>query len=88
MWAGLRGKKRCVVIAQGFYEWLVKDKNTKIAHYTKPKDGSLMVMAGFWDSVSYPGLDGSHETFTILTTESNKKLKCVVPMPTNDDALD
>lgn len=52
MWAGLRGRNRCIVIAQGFFEWLKKG-NDKIPHFTKPADGKYLVMAGLFDSVKY-----------------------------------
>lgn len=55
MWTSMKRKKRCVVIAQGFYEWLKKGKD-KIPHYTKRKDGKLMCFAGLWDCVQYEGL--------------------------------
>lgn len=55
MWTSMKRKKRCIVIAQGFYEWLKKGKD-KIPHYTKRKDGKLMCFAGLWDCVQYEGL--------------------------------
>ncbi|KAJ3856068.1 hypothetical protein EV368DRAFT_61966 [Lentinula lateritia] len=36
MWNSLRGRKRCVVVCQGYYEWLPKGKD-KIPHFIKPK---------------------------------------------------
>lgn len=57
MWTSMKKKKRCVVVCQGFYEWLKKgpDGKEKIPHYTKRKDGDLMYFAGLWDSVQYEG---------------------------------
>lgn len=55
MWTSMKRKKRCIVIAQGFYEWLKKGKD-KMPHYTKRKDGKLMCFAGLWDCVQYEGL--------------------------------
>ena len=51
----MKQKKRCIVVAQGFYEWLKKGKE-KIPHYVKRKDGKLMCFAGLWDCVQYEGL--------------------------------
>lgn len=45
----MRDRKRCVIVSQGFYEWQKKDSKTKLAHFVKPKDGKLMLMAGLWD---------------------------------------
>ncbi|RDL39053.1 DUF159-domain-containing protein [Venustampulla echinocandica] len=39
MWTTMKQKKRCVVVAQGFYEWLKKGKE-KLPHYVKRKDGA------------------------------------------------
>jgi len=55
MWTSMKQKKRCIVIAQGFYEWLNKGKQ-KIPHYIKRKDGQLMCAAGLWDCVQYEGV--------------------------------
>jgi putative SOS response-associated peptidase YedK len=45
----VRDRKRCVVIANGFFEWQKKDSKTKLPHFVKPKEGKLMLMAGLWD---------------------------------------
>lgn len=56
MWNTMKKGKRCVVVAQGFYEWLKKNGGKeKIPHYTKRKDGQLMCFAGLWDCVQYEG---------------------------------
>jgi putative SOS response-associated peptidase YedK len=55
MWASMKGRKRCIVIAQGFFEWLTKGKE-KVPHYIRRKDGGLMLLAGLWDCVQYEGM--------------------------------
>lgn len=76
MWTSMKHKKRCIVIAQGFYEWLKKNGGKeKIPHYIKRKDGKLMCMAGLWDCVQYEGSDEKIYSYTIITTDSNKQLK-------------
>jgi putative SOS response-associated peptidase YedK len=55
MWATMKARKRCIVIAQGFYEWLQKGPKEKVPHYIKRKDGRLLCMAGLWDCVQYEG---------------------------------
>jgi putative SOS response-associated peptidase YedK len=54
MWTTMKQKKRCIVVAQGFYEWLKKGKD-KVPHFVKRKDGKLMCFAGLWDCVQYEG---------------------------------
>lgn len=54
MWSSMKGRKRCIVVAQGFYEWLKSGKE-KMPHFVKRKDGRLMCFAGLWDCVQYEG---------------------------------
>lgn len=75
MWNTMKQKKRCIVVAQGFYEWLKKNGGKeKIPHYVKRKDEQLMCFAGLWDCVQYEGSNDRHYTYTIITTDSNKQL--------------
>lgn len=75
MWNTMKQRKRCIVVAQGFYEWLKKNGGKeKIPHYMKRKDEQLMCFAGLWDCVQYEGSDEKLYTYTIITTDSNKQL--------------
>ncbi|KAI0502846.1 hypothetical protein F5B22DRAFT_631775 [Xylaria bambusicola] len=75
MWSSMKGRKRCIVVVQGFYEWLKKDGGReKMPHYVKRKDGKLMCLAGLWDVVQYENDDEKLYTYTIITTDSNKQL--------------
>lgn len=52
----MKKQKRCIIVAQGFYEWLKKNNGKeKIPHFTKRKDGQLMCFAGLWDRVQFEG---------------------------------
>lgn len=55
MWTSMKKKKRCIVVCQGFYEWLKKSGGQKVPHFVKRKDAQLMLMAGLYDSVTYEG---------------------------------
>lgn len=75
MWTSMKKSKRCVVVAQGFYEWQKKnDGKVKIPHFVKRKDGQLMLFAGLWDRVRYEGAEADLWTYTIITTDNNKQL--------------
>ena len=76
MWTSMKRKKRCLVVAQGFYEWLKKGPGgkEKIPHFVKRKDGDLMCFAGLWDCVKYEDSEEKLYTYTIITTDSNKQL--------------
>jgi putative SOS response-associated peptidase YedK len=81
MWASMKARKRCIVVAQGFYEWLKPPgpgSRDKIPHFVRRKDGKLMCIAGLWDCVRYDedGDESSRNyTYTVITTSSNKQLK-------------
>ncbi|KAK5661629.1 hypothetical protein OQA88_9729 [Cercophora sp. LCS_1] len=74
MWASMKGKKRCVVIAQGFYEWVKLGPKEKQPYFVRRKDAGLMMFAGLWDRVRYE--DGQEVwSYTIVTTEVCDKLR-------------
>jgi len=77
MWSSMKSRKRCVVVAQGFYEWLKVGPKEKVPHYVKRKDGKLMCFAGLWDCVRYEGEEDQEKqyTYTVITTDSNEQLK-------------
>jgi len=75
MWNTMKQRKRCIVVAEGFYEWLKKNGGKdKLPHFVKRKDGELMCFAGLWDCVKYEGSEENLWTYTIITTDSNKQL--------------
>lgn len=76
MWNTMKQRKRCIVVAEGFYEWLKKNNGKeKIPHFVKRKDSELMCFAGLWDMVKYEGSEDKLYTYTIITTDSNPQLK-------------
>ncbi|KAK0616317.1 hypothetical protein B0T14DRAFT_433516 [Immersiella caudata] len=78
LWGTMKARKRCIVVAQGFYEWLRPNgpgTKEKVPHFVKRKDGKLMCFAGLWDSVQYEGEEKRLYTYTVITTDSNKQLK-------------
>ncbi|KAH9056818.1 DUF159-domain-containing protein [Lactarius vividus] len=70
MWGSIKGKKRCVVVAQGYYEWLKKGTQ-RIPHFTRRKDRRLMLFAGLYDSATLDGQSEPLWTFTIVTTAAS-----------------
>ena len=60
---------RCLVVADGFYEWLKQDK-VKIPYYTCLKSKNHMGFAGLYNNWKSP--EGEQIcTSTIITTEAN-----------------
>lgn len=69
MWSSMKGRKRCVVVAQGFYEWLKSGKE-KVPHFVKRKDGKLMCFAGLWDCVQYEGEPQLRQVWACVSNNS------------------
>ncbi|MBE3047923.1 SOS response-associated peptidase [Candidatus Bathyarchaeota archaeon] len=55
LWSSMKGRKRCVVVADGFFEWLKVGPKDKVPHYVRRGDGQPMLFAGLWDCVSFEG---------------------------------
>lgn len=67
-------KKRCIVIADSFYEWKKIDRNTKTPMRIKLKNNDLFGMAGLWEQWKTP--EGkSIFTCTVITTSPNELMK-------------
>lgn len=69
----LLGRRRCLVLADGFYEWR-KVQGGKIPMRLVLKGREPFSFAGLWDSWQRPD-GGEHQSFTIITTISNDLLK-------------
>jgi putative SOS response-associated peptidase YedK len=61
-------KRRCLVMADGFYEWRQSDKQP---HYISLKSGEPMALAGLWEFWRSPA-GQPVETCTICTTTANE----------------
>ncbi|KAI0324889.1 DUF159-domain-containing protein [Cubamyces sp. BRFM 1775] len=72
IWASIKGRKRCAVVCEGYYEWLKKGKE-RLPHFTRHKDGRLMLLAGLWDCTVLSGSTEPLWTFTIVTTDASKE---------------
>ena len=64
--------KRCLILADGFYEWKsAEGKKVKTPYFIHMKDRKPFAFAGLWDSWNSP--DGSVvKSCTIITTEPNE----------------
>ena len=70
-------KQRCLVVADGFYEWR-KDGKVKQPIWIHRTDGRPFAFAGLWASWRPKGAPREEpplETFTILTTAPNELMK-------------
>lgn len=68
-------KRRCLVLADGFYEWRKEGRN-RIPYRIVHNSNMIMAMAGIWDVWKTP--EGNNLiTFAILTTKPNTEMKAV-----------
>ncbi len=71
----LVGSRRCIVPADGFYEWR-KEGKRKVPMWVHLKSRKPFGLAGLWDVWCNP--DGKRlESFTIITTEPNELVRPV-----------
>jgi putative SOS response-associated peptidase YedK len=82
-------KQRCLIPADGFYEWQTTPTGKQPFRFTR-KDGGFFCMAGLWEKWhrphregelglddTCPSIDQTVETFTIITTEPNPMVAAV-----------
>ncbi|WP_234824038.1 SOS response-associated peptidase [Bremerella cremea] len=62
-------RRRCLVLADGFYEWK-KEGKAKQPHFIRMKDDGPIAFAGLWEHWRKNGL--TIESCTIITTSANK----------------
>lgn len=87
------GKRRCLVVANGFYEWK-KTGRRKQPYLIRLKGGGTFGFAGLWSRWRNPAGEPV-ETFTIITTEANDlcaethdRMPVIIPPHAHDAWLD
>jgi putative SOS response-associated peptidase YedK len=87
-------RRRCIIPADGFYEWERKAKG-KLPHYIFSADGSPLPLAGLWSSWKDPETGERLRTCTILTGPPNDlvrplhdRMPVIIPRDLWDDWLD
>ncbi len=69
-------RRRCLVPADGFYEWKRLEGKTRQPYAFHMADDSLFSLAGVWDAWRAP--DGNMlESFSIVTTDANELMEPV-----------
>lgn len=62
-------KSRCLVLADGFFEWQHHSNGRKYPYYIQLENREPFAMAGIWSEWKYG--DVAKRTFSIVTTEAN-----------------
>ncbi|EIM75106.1 hypothetical protein A3SI_14399 [Nitritalea halalkaliphila LW7] len=63
-------QRRCIIPADGFYEWKRVGKKTKIPYRFTLEDGGLFAFAGIWEEYETTSGESRH-TFLIITCSPN-----------------
>ncbi len=72
-------RRRCLVPADGFYEWRKQDKGPKQPYWIARPDGGPFAFAGLWERWRDPRDGARVESCTIVTTEANATLRPIYP---------
>jgi putative SOS response-associated peptidase YedK len=88
-------RRRCLVPADGFYEWTKAPGGGKQAWHLRPRDGGVLAFAGLWGSWRPRGGGERLVSATIVTTEANAtvapvhdRMPVCLPPPAWDEWLD
>jgi putative SOS response-associated peptidase YedK len=74
--------QRCLIVADGFYEWQVLGRSKQPWRFTRT-DSDFLLFAGLWESWSSPHEVAPLESFTVITTVPNLSLITHLTLPTN-----
>ncbi|MDB6120782.1 MAG: hypothetical protein JWO08_4563 [Verrucomicrobiaceae bacterium] len=64
--------RRCLVVADGFYEWIQTTKPKQPVRFILKDHETPMLMAGLWETWKDPNAEEPLHTFTICTTTANE----------------
>lgn len=81
--------KRCLVPANGYYEWLINEDKTKTKYLIKVKDKALFYMAGLYNIFTDTG-GNPYAAIAIITTEANSDISFIhdrMPVILNDESV-
>ena len=68
--------KKCLIIANGFYEWQTTDKG-KVCYYITSSDSNIMSFAGIWSIWINKSNGENIKSVSILTQKANKTMSFI-----------
>ena len=69
-------KRRCLIVADGYYEWRKGDDGTKQPFWITPSDGGMLQLAGLWE-INSRAKPAAVTTCTIITTAANASVDAI-----------
>lgn len=66
-------QRRCLIVADGYYEWQQLNSRVKQPHWIAPADGGMLQLAGLWE-VNRRATGQPLATCTIITTAATSAL--------------
>lgn len=76
-------KRRCLILADGYYEWQRITPKEKHAYWITPKEGPLLLLAGLWEA-NQKATGQLVQSCTIITTNANTAMAPIhdrMPVP-------
>jgi len=70
-------RRRCLIPADGFYEWQARPSGPKQPYLIAPAAGGPFAFAGLWELWTDKADGETVESFTIVTTEANRRLAAI-----------
>lgn len=70
-------KRRCLIPADGFYEWQVREGGAKQPFAIVPSDAPMFAFAGLWEGWKDPGTGEYLRTCTIVTGAANETMAAI-----------
>jgi putative SOS response-associated peptidase YedK len=67
-------RKRCLILADGFYEWKALDKKRKQPYFIGMRGRKPFAFAGLWESWRPPDGSEAVHTCSVITTDANRVL--------------
>jgi len=83
-------QRRCVVAADGFFEW-AKTDGGRVPYWFRPSQGRLLYMAGLWDHWVDDATKEKMCSFSIVTTDANEDVEALhdrMPLILKADQID
>ncbi len=69
-------RSRCVVPASGFYEWR-PESGGKQPYYITAADGSILLIAGLWETWTDPATNEPVKSCTLIVTSANNSMAAI-----------